>query len=119
MKIWRQRAEEDITMSNNILAVLIDKYSLLEDIMSQIFEGDWRTAFHHDQSGTGYGYEVWCIEINGRMGWFRPSDNMPPTKGKAPNIAPVPLMINQPPEPVIYNTVEKSSLSFLSRLFRF
>ncbi len=116
MKVWRQRADENITMANNIVGALADQGSLLGSIMSYIFEGDYRNAIHSNQQATAFGYEVWCIEIKGRMGWFRPADNLPPLKIQQPK---PPVAYNEVPVPVTYNTSPKSSLSFLTRLFTF
>lgn len=117
MKIWRTRAGDNITMSNNIVGALSDKPHLLAGIFSLIFDDNWRTAINPNQEGTAFGYEVWCIEIGGKMGWFRPSDNMPPMKIQ-PLAPPVPY--NQKPVPVTYNIPQsKSSSSFLTRLFTF
>lgn len=114
--IARLYADETVTMENNIVTALADKGDLLSKIMSEIFEGDAMTAIHPEQEKTGYGELVWRIEFNGKWGWFRPCNKMPPTKKKL-NL----LVVNSPfikfkpypPKP------HKSSLSFITRLFGF
>lgn len=105
------------TEENNIILGPVPA-SLLRDIFNIIFEDNWRQGIHPIQKETPIGSKVYFIEINGKAGWFRPSDDPPMLKS---HVKDKPAQTRSIP---ISDTVHKikthkSSLSFLTRLFRF